>query len=436
MTIVSDFVQSFYVPVPTGFGPQDLEPFRERINRLLGNPNAVPRISMAQKPMRANGELKPLLKIYVVSPDQLHTLQVMLSSGLSQYRNLFGHFQQTFEGRVPYITGFIRETQVQAMSWVRLDPGTYRTVDCVNKRSTCQIEVSVSYQNLKVFSEEDEATLGLPVTAPLRILSFDIETMIPEDDGVFPYPEGFPVLQISNTVSHRPGDSTHRTDPVMRTLFVLNDCLPIRGVQALCFATERELLAAWGRFILDTDPDVVLGYNSGRFDLPFLLARAQVLNLATFGQLGRLKEPCLSYPPWDRSSKEPESARAPLIPGRITLDLFNYIARRNSPEGTSKALGAVAQRILGETKVDFDFRLIPVLQNGGPDNRRLMAIYCLKDAYLVQRLLDNTPCLLQNVRDARNASIPMEWLLTRSQHLKAYRDLEAGKIGGYVVVDP
>ncbi|EAU86118.1 hypothetical protein CC1G_07197 [Coprinopsis cinerea okayama7 len=75
MTIVSDFVQSFYVPVPTGFGPQDLEPFRERINRLLGNPNAVPRISMAQKPMRANGELKPLLKIYVVSPDQLHTLQ-------------------------------------------------------------------------------------------------------------------------------------------------------------------------------------------------------------------------------------------------------------------------------------------------------------------------------------------------------------------------
>ena len=42
---------------------------------------------------------------------------------------------------------------------------------------------------------------------------------------------------------------------------------------------------------------------------------------------------------------------------------------------------------LGEQKEDVHHSIISTLQDGDADTRRRLAVYCLKDAYLPQRLL-------------------------------------------------
>lgn len=41
--------------------------------------------------------------------------------------------------------------------------------------------------------------------------------------------------------------------------------------------------------MLETDPDVIIGYNICNFDLPYLLRRAEVLQIQDFPFWGRLK---------------------------------------------------------------------------------------------------------------------------------------------------
>lgn len=53
------------------------------------------------------------------------------------------------------------------------------------------------------------------------------------------------------------------------------------------------------------------------------------------------------------------------------------------------------------------------LQNGNEETRRRLAVYCLKDAYLPQRLLDKLMYMYNYIEMARVTGVPMSYLLTR-----------------------
>lgn len=44
---------------------------------------------------------------------------------------------------------------------------------------------------------------------------------------------------------------------------------------------------------METDPDIIIGYNICNFDLPYLLNRATALNLKDFPYWGRMRRRCL-----------------------------------------------------------------------------------------------------------------------------------------------
>lgn len=44
----------------------------------------------------------------------------------------------------------------------------------------------------------------------------------------------------------------------------------------------------WRDLIVETDPDVIIGYNICNFDLPYLLKRAETLRIVDFPFWGRL----------------------------------------------------------------------------------------------------------------------------------------------------
>ena len=86
-------------------------------------------------------------------------------------------------------------------------------------------------------------------------------------------------------LSRSVGDS----QPFIRNIFTLNTCSPIVGSQVLSFDDESELLEKWRDFVEEVDPDVVIGYNTANFDLPYLLDRAIALKIKNFPYLGRLR---------------------------------------------------------------------------------------------------------------------------------------------------
>jgi DNA polymerase delta subunit 1 len=56
----------------------------------------------------------------------------------------------------------------------------------------------------------------------------------------------------------------------------------------LSYEDEDKMLQGWRDFVEKVDPDVVIGYNTSNFDLPYLMDRAKALKAHKFPYLGRL----------------------------------------------------------------------------------------------------------------------------------------------------
>lgn len=62
--------------------------------------------------------------------------------------------------------------------------------------------------------------------------------------------------------------------------------------------------------------------------------------------------------------------------GRLQLDVLQYVQREYKLR--SYTLNAVCAHFLGEQKEDVHHSVITDLQNGTPESRRRLAVYCLK----------------------------------------------------------
>lgn len=154
------------------------------------------------------------------------------------------------------------------------------------------------------------------------------------------------------------------------------------------------MLQKWRKFVEQVDPDLIIGYNIANFDLPYLLDRAKALKANQFPYLGRLKSAFLnditplfltrkadvrtqmkdthfsSKAFGQRDSKETK------MEGRLQLDVLQYMQREQKLR--SYTLNSVCAQFLGEQKEDVHHSVITELQNGTPESRRRLAVYCLK----------------------------------------------------------
>jgi DNA polymerase delta subunit 1 len=61
--------------------------------------------------------------------------------------------------------------------------------------------------------------------------------------------------------------------------------------------------------------------------------------------------------------------------------------------------------------------IITDLFQGTPDDRRRLAVYCLKDAALPQRLMDKLMVMYNMIEMARVTGVPLDYLLSRGQQV-------------------
>ena len=293
------------------------------------------------------------------------------------------------------------------MSWVEAPQSKYHMIPHRDRHSNCQIEAYIHYRDLIAHHNDGEWAK----MAPLRILSFDIECA--GRKGVFPEANQDPVIQIANVVT-RYGESK----PFVRNVFCLDTCSLIVNTQIFEFGAEDKMLMAWRDFLEQVDPDVIIGYNIANFDFPYLLDRAKHLKCIKFPYWTRLKSIQSHAKETNFSSKQMgnRDTKATNTNGRLQLDLLQLIQRDHQLR--SYTLNSVCAHFLGEQKEDVHHTMITELYNGTPESRRRLAVYCLKDAYLPQRLMDKLMCLVNYTEMARVTGVPFNYLLARGQQVK------------------
>jgi DNA polymerase, archaea type len=201
----------------------------------------------------------------------------------------------------------------------------------------------------------------------LSHVCFDIETY---NASTSSDPRRDPVLMISYTDG--------KEARVLTTKKIDHDFVTV-------FKTEREMIEGFVAAVKSLDADVIAGYNSANFDMPYLMTRSKVvkadLDLSRYGEEVRSVHHGLT-----------ESVKAP---GRVCLDVY-HVARFVSIVGASEQLlrtynlklDEVHTAITGKKKVTVDKKRIwQMWDNGGAELERLSE-YSLSDAISLDEIYE------------------------------------------------
>lgn len=142
---------------------------------------------------------------------------------------------------------------------------------------------------------------------------------------------GDPVIQIGTTLTRGTPETTERH------LFVFPDCAPIPGIEVHMYSTEKEMILAWFEWMIQRNPDILIGYNVFGFDESYTWNRAEELGLLTANspihELTRLFELAGEMKLEEKflSSSAMGDNRMYIwtTHGRLQIDLFHYIKRNN-----------------------------------------------------------------------------------------------------------
>jgi DNA polymerase delta subunit 1 len=347
-------------------------------------------------------------------PSLIPGLKRLIDDGLHLPQGNLSIRGQTFESNVPFVLRYMIDANIQGADWIELPANTYRIRTHDNVTSRCTLEVDITYNN--IVSHE---CIGIYSTiAPIRVLSFDIECS--GRKGHFPDALQDPVIQIANIVTLQGIEQ-----PIIRTVFTLNTCLPIVGAQVICSQTEDEMLMKWRDFLLAVDPDLITGYNIANFDIPYLLNRAKTLekthsNLKRFSDLSRITgiKCVMKDTTFQSSAYGKRESIETTIPGRVIFDLLPYMFRNHKL--SSYSLNSVSAEFLQCQKEDVHHSIIATLQAGSDADRRRLAVYCLKDAYLPWQLMCKLSIIVNYIEMARVTGVPLNFILTRGQQIKVF----------------
>ena len=215
---------------------------------------------------------------------------------------------------------------------------------------------------------------------PLVVLSFDIEC-VPGDGRSFPSAENRndSVITICSVVKNM------KTGAICRASHMLGAHLPLDStVHQFTYSSEAQLIEEWRDFVVCVDPDIITGYNSHRFDWPYLATRMQLYDPnSRFFFVSRLIMHCSVMEEKEFSSKAFGSSTTSKfdIPGRIDVDLCTYVMRNYKMK--SYKLEKVAQYFLGQGKSGLAItEMIAHFQSKDPEKMREIVRYCLQDAEL------------------------------------------------------
>jgi DNA polymerase elongation subunit (family B) len=348
----------------------------------------------------------------------------------------------TGESRVDVHAELLEQQRLRPGGWVELLPESWARARKPQRHIRAAWVLQVSAAELHPSSEQYDSRM-----APLRVLSWDLECYSASrafPQGVNP---GDAIISIGMHSKTFFANAAERR--VVLCLGSISADTSASDLSLQSFPTEAELLRGFSREIEAADADFLVGYNICGFDWKYLLERVAYLKSA--GELdaaaaeiifrtSRVRGAACAPKAQDiHSSAMGENPLCfPRTPGRVGLDLLFWLKRQNSPDLPNLKLNTVAEKYLGDTKVDLPAKQMFAAYESGPEGRRQVAIYCAQDCKLVLDLVEKLGVFSDLFEMAKVTYTIPEDLLHRGQQIKVYTQLlrAAHDPPIYIVQDP
>ena len=321
--------------------------------------------------------------------------------------------KMTYESKVNPLLRFFHTQNIDPTGLLKISAKKYITDH--NKISRCQINVVCDYKEIKKVDRN--------VICPFIVASFDIECT--SKDGTFPKanrPDDY-IIQIGTTVY-----IFGKNECAYKYIATLKKCDPIEGVEIESFETERELLIGWAKFIARLDPDIITGYNIWGFDWEYIYRRALLADFPYHHELIGILHRLNGREYTDRDWVEQKLASSALgdntlkyinIEGVAQIDLLKVVQKDYKLD--SYKLDKVAEHFMKMNKVDLSPRqLFENFMIGTSDKISEIAVYCVMDCELVNKLINKLQVITNNIGMSNVCIVPFSYLFLRGQGIKIF----------------
>ena len=360
------------------------------LDDCVGELNEFDLVKVEKICKRDNGEFKDFLKVTLKHPQQI--------SGLRDKIMTLKSVKDIREYDIPFYRRYLIDKGLFPMNTVEVR-GKILSSTRSSSHEKCIFEIQGKPKDLG--SNMDK----------LNVLSFNIEACNPKG---MPKVSEDPIIMISfsSNQGFQKVFSTKRSS--------------LNFVETL--ANERELIKKYIDTIQSENPDIIVGYNSDRYDFPYIKERAAKLGL-------HLK---LGVDGSRLNITNNGRRNASAIKGRIHIDLYSNM-RRNLPL-EHHTLKRVYKELFGEDKIDIPGHEVYSCWNGGGDKLERLFKYSLTDVMAVTKIgekmlplsMEITRIVGQPLFDvARMGSgKQVEWYLIRKAF--EYGNIAPNKFGKYL----
>ncbi len=363
--------------------PNDIQECTNELNEL-----ELTKVEKVRK--RDNGVLKEFLKITLKHPQDIYKIKDRLMD-LKTVENIR-------EYDIPFYRRYLIDKALFPMNTVEVH-GKLLNSTRSSQGDKCLFEMDGEPRNLGYGLDE------------LNLLSFNIEVCNPRGT---PHVKEDPIIMISFSSNH----GFQKIFSTKESILDFVETIP----------NEEELIKKFVETIQSEDPDIILGYNSDRFDFPYMKERAEKLDVPL--NLGV-----------DKSSlkiKNNGRRNAAVIKGRIHIDLYSNMRRNLQLEHHS--LKRVYKELFGEDKVDIPAHEVYTCWNTGGEKLENLFRYSLEDIVAVTRIgekmlplsIELTRIVGQPLFDVvrMGSGKQVEWYLLRKAF--EYGDMAPNKFGKYL----
>lgn len=339
---------------------------------------------------RDKGELKDFLRITLNHPQDIYKLREKIRELKS--------VEEIREHDIPFYRRYLIDNGLFPMNTVEVQGKVLNSTHS-SRDEKYLFEMHGDPKNLGSGLEE------------LNMLSFNIEACNPKG---MPQVKEDPIIMIS--LSSNQG--FQKVFSTKKSSLDFIETLP----------NEKELIIKFVETIQSEDPDIILGYNSDRFDFPYITERA--------GKLGvPLK---LGVDGSNLKIMNNGRRNATMIKGRIHIDLYSNM-RRNLPLD-HHSLKRVYKELFGEDKIDIPGHEVYTCWNDEGEKLEKLFKYSLEDTMAVTKIgekmlplsIELTRIVGQPLFDvARMGSgKQVEWYLIRKAF--EYGNIAPNKFGRYL----
>lgn len=367
---------------------------KQRISRISKPRSPIIAIELVEK--KYFGEPVKALKIITVIPETVREYR-------EEVKKIPG-VREVLEADIRFSMRYIIDNQLTPCGWHEAEVEQIPTAPQFKDR------VEAEY----LIKSPPKPISSIELKPPnLRIVAFDIEVYSKQGS---PRPDRDPVIIIS----------------------VMNDRGEVKIFQAKGY-DDREVLKSFVNYIQKYDPDIIVGYNSNRFDWPYLIERAKYLGIKL--DVGRRRDSTPTASVYGHIS----------IAGRLNVDLYDFAEeiheiKVKSLENVADYLGVMKK----SERVLIEWYQIPEYWDN-PEKRNVLLKYAEHDVRSTYGLSEKfLPFAMQlsvltglplDQVGAASVGFRLEWYLMRSAYL--YDELVPNRVErpyepymGAIVLEP